>query len=115
MGLDFIKRTAKSYHKGLDERRVELGTPDLFNHSVECGARSYAALVSDNHTIREGEVLGVRAEGKALYAFRDFTPVAKFISPPNELRIAVQESFGEAWGKVEHHHDQAGVVEINVC
>jgi hypothetical protein len=55
MGLDFARRAARSFYKGLDRRRIELGTPTLFTQepTVVAGTRkkivSAGVLLSAEH------------------------------------------------------------------
>ena len=115
MGLDFIRKAAKSFRKGLDQSRVELGTPDLFTRKPECEPRAYAATIHANSKLSPGEELGVRFHGDKIVAQRGTDIVAAFDSPPRELVEALRESYGEAWGTVTQVYDLADTAEITVC
>ncbi len=43
MGIDFIRKAAPSFRKGLDRRRIELATPTLFTQEPASVPRAYAA------------------------------------------------------------------------
>ena len=43
MGVDFLKRANKSFHRALDRREVELRTPTLFTSDIPSLARSASA------------------------------------------------------------------------
>ncbi len=45
MGLDFIRKAAPAFHKGLDQKRIELATPTLFTQQPGAAPRTYAAHV----------------------------------------------------------------------
>lgn len=115
MGLDFVRRAARSFHKGLDRMRVELGTPTLFTQEPAAAPRTYAATVRSGHTLLAGEKLGVRLEGESVIAMRGLDTVASFEKPSADLVRALSDSHGEACGVVQQVHDMARMAEINVC
>lgn len=115
MGLDFIRKAAKSFHKGLDQSRIDLGTPDLFTRRPDCEPRGYAATIRADKNLRPGEDLSVRFDNGKIVAQRGMDIVAEFDSPPAELVEALKESFGEACGTVTEVYDIADTVEIAVC
>jgi hypothetical protein len=115
MGLDFIRKAAASFRKGLVRRRVELATPTLFTQEPGCAPRAYAANVRGGKRLAVGEKVGVRLVEQRVTAFRGLDPVASFNSPPAELIGAIASSNGEAWGVVQQVHDAAQVAEIAVC
>lgn len=115
MGLDFIRKAAKSFHKGLDQSRIDLGTPDLFTRQPDCEPRAYAATVRDDRKLSPGEDLSVRFHGGKVVAQRGMDVVAEFDSPPAELVEALKESYGEACGTVTEVYDIADTAEIAVC
>jgi hypothetical protein len=115
MGVDFIRRTARSFHKGLDRRRIELGTPTLFTQQPETAPRTYAANVCAGATLAAGEKVGVRLDGDCVIAMRGLDPIATINRPPADLVAALSASHGEACGTVLHMHDIAHVAEITVC
>lgn len=114
MGLDFAEKVARSFRKGLDSKRVELGTPTLFSQQPEC-ARAYAATMHKGHDLAPGDKLGVRLDGDRVVALRGLTPVATFNNPPADLKQALTESHGVACGTVQDVHDIAKTAEISVC
>lgn len=115
MGLDFIRKAAKSFHKGLDQSRIDLGTPDLFTRKPDCEPRAYAATIRANRKLSSGEDLSVRFQGGKIVAQRGMDTVAEFESPPAELVKALKESWGEACGTVTEVYDIADTAEITVC
>ncbi|MCC7428688.1 MAG: hypothetical protein IT557_17485 [Alphaproteobacteria bacterium] len=115
MGVDFIRKAAKSFHKGLDRSRIDLGTPDLFTRLPDCEPRTYAATIRSNQKLNRGEDLCVRLDGAAVVAQRGMEIVAQFESPPAELIDALKDSHGEACGTVREIHEIADTAEITVC
>lgn len=115
MGLDFIRKAAKSFHKGLDQSRIDLGTPDFFTRKPDCEPRGYAVTIRANRKLRPGEDFSVRLQDGKIVAQRGMDIVAEFDSPPAELDEALKESWGEACGTVTEVYDIADTAEITVC
>ena len=115
MGVDFIRRTARSFHKGLDRRRIELASPNLFVHSIRAKPRTYSAQMCSGQRIEAGEKLGVRLEGQLVVAMRGLDPVATISSPTGELLEALADGHREASCVVQEVHEMARVVEIWLC
>jgi hypothetical protein len=115
MGIEFIRKAAPSFHKGLDRRRIELATPTLFRQEPACAPRAYAANLGSGQTLTAGEKLGVRLDGQQVVALRGLDQVATFKNPPAELMAALQASHGEACGFVQEVYDIAQMAEITVC
>lgn len=115
MGLDFLKRIARPFKKGLDRRRIELATPDLFSRRLQSKPRSYAASVETGQRLICGESVSVCLVGDEVLAFRGLCPIARVETPPAELIQALRESFGEGSGVVQVFHEIAAVAEITIC
>jgi hypothetical protein len=115
MGLDFMRKAAPSFRKGLDRMRIKLATPTLFTQQPESRPRVYAAQLRDDKTTACGEKLGIRLDGQQVHALRGLDLIATFNSPTSELKEALQASHGEACGEVQTIHIVAGVLEITVC
>jgi hypothetical protein len=115
MGIDFIRRAAPSFRKGLDRRRIELGTPMLFTQEPTSVPRAYAAQLRGDKSLAIGEKLGVRLDGQNVLATRGLDLVAVFKSPTAELKSALSASFGEACGTVQAVYSEARIAEITVC
>ena len=115
MGIDFIRKAAPVFRRGLDQRRVELGTPDLFSRSLEGKPRAYAASMHDGENLSEGDKLCVCLKDNQVLAMRGLLPVAQIRNPPAELVAGLQSSFGEASGVVQMVHKQACIAEICIC
>lgn len=115
MGLDFIHKAAKSFHKGLDRSRIELCTPDLFTQRPDRQSRTYAAKIRANTQICLGEDLCILFQDGNIIAQRGMDIVADFDAPPAELVEALKESYGEACGTVREVYEIANTAEISVC
>ncbi len=115
MGIDFIRKAAPSFRKGLDRREIELATPNLFTQEPASAPRAYAAQLRSDKTLAVGDKLGVRLEGQNVLARRGLELVAVFKSPGVDLKNALSASFGEACGTVQAVHPVARIAEITVC
>ena len=115
MGVDFIRKAAKSFKKGLDQSRIDLCTPDLFTQKPNCEPRTYAASIQENYELTTGEDLCIRFAGDKVVAQRGMSIVAEFDTPPSELIRALRDSFGEACGTVQEVHRMAETAEISIC
>jgi hypothetical protein len=115
MGLDFIRKAAPTFHKGLDRRAVELRTPTLFNRDIPSVSRSASAEICKGSSIAFGEKVYLRILNKKLVAQRDNVVVAEFTSPPAEFLNQVQAGAGIEKGIVKAVHDLSQTVEIGFC
>ena len=115
MGLDFIKKAAPDFHKGLDRARMALNTPRLFLQQPGSVPQTYAVQLRNEKTLQNGEKLGVRLDGQNVLLTRGFELVGVFKNPTPEVRAALTESHGEACGIVRTVHAIAQVVEVTLC
>jgi len=115
MGLDFIRKAAPGFRKGVDRMRIKLATPTLFTQQPESKPRVYAAQLLGQRISICGEKLGIRLDGDQVHALRGLDVIATFTSPTSELKDALQASHGEACGEVQTMHIAAGIMEIALC
>jgi len=115
MGVDFIKKAATSFNKGLDKARTALSTPSLFRVQPGCVPQAYAVQLRGDKVLHSGEKLGVRLDGQNVLAMRGFELIGVFKNPTPEVRAALIESHGEAFGIVQTIHAIAGVAEVTIC
>jgi len=115
MGIEFIRKAAKSFNKGTDRDRRDLARPDLFTQLPTIAPRSYAATLQNGCTVTPGEKLGVHLDGQNVVALRGLDPIATFNSPSVDLKNALHACHGERSGSVLHVHPIAGIVEIVIC
>jgi hypothetical protein len=115
MGLDFVRKVAKSFHKGLDRDRIGLATLDLFTQYPTFAQRAYAATVHDGQRVSAGDELSVRLEGEQVVLLRGLDLVATVDIPSVELKEALSSSYGEACGTVLQVHTMAHMAEVRVC
>lgn len=115
MGLDFIRKAAKPFHKGLDQSLVELATPDLFTVQPDCQPRTYAAAIRGGKALSCGEELNIRLSDGKVVAQKGIDTVAEIDSPPKDLVEALMKCHGVTQGKVQEVYEMADTAEIAVC
>lgn len=115
MGIDFLRKSAKSYKKSLDKARADLCRPDLFTRQPSEQPRAYSASTHRRGQLQAGDLVAVRLQGKTVVAQKGRHVVATFDAPPEELLMAMEESYGEASGTVEAVFEITGTVEISIC
>jgi hypothetical protein len=115
MGVEFIRKSAKTFKKSWDWHRVSLATPTLFTQQPTCVARTIAADMASGASLQTGEAVTVQLSGTDLVAMRGLSEVAYFVDPPLDVVSAVQESYGVASGTIEQINNIAGIVEISIC
>lgn len=115
MGLDFIRKAAKSYKKSQDRARAELATSDLLTRNPEMAASTVAFDIAPRVRLTPGERVTVESDGTQLVARQGLNEVARAAAPTESMLKAVKDSCGIAGGKVEQVHEHADVAEISIC
>jgi|SRR5580658_4647165 hypothetical protein len=115
MGIEFVRKAAPSFRKGLDRMRIALATPTLFTQQPACTPCAYAANLQGGYTPAVGDKLGVHLDGERVVILRGLDAVGSFRSPTVELLEALRASHGEACGLVQQFHEIACIAEITVC
>lgn len=113
MGVDFLKRTAKTLERKFDRCLEDLSTPDLFTRVPNGCGRVAVAEPIENEKVSEGERLVIRRHGDAVVAQRGITNVAKLVNPEPSLLEAMHAS-SVAEGTVSRVHELSGVIELEV-
>ena len=116
MGVDFIKKCAKSFTKSWDRGKAELAAPNLFKHNPALAARTYCANITPGTETPPGREFLLRAEGSDLRLYEGASPVGSIKDSPPSLIAAVQSSgCGLAVAKVVCAHGLSGAVDISVA
>jgi hypothetical protein len=115
MGIDFVRKAAPSFSKGIDKSRIQLATPGLFTQQPGCVPRAYAAHLLPSEAPSIGDEVGVRLRGKDVLIFRGLVEVGEITSPPNQLLEELHRSFGEACAVVQDWIEIAGIAEVTLC
>ena len=115
MGIEFVRKKAKSYRRHWDIGRRDLGIADLFTQEPTSGARLLPFDLSQSADVHVGETVTVETDGCVLIARVRLNEVGRAANPPTELLSAVQGSCGIAKGLIEQVHGLARVAEISLC
>ena len=114
MGIDFIKKAAPRFRKGLDWRRIELATPTCSRKNLQQRRAPMRCNCGMTNPWRSATNWASGSMVKAS-ATRGLDLIAVFKSPTAELKSALAASFGEACGTVQAIHSVARIAEITVC
>jgi len=114
MGLDFIRRAARSFTKSWNRGATELSQPTLFTRYPECRSRSVVAAIENNAAVEVGAPLAVHVEGPSLALVRETTRVGTVSSPPHDLFTAIQGAGGCAMGRVSQLNPLSGTAHVEI-
>ena len=114
MGLDFIRRAAKTFTKTWHRGATELARPTLFTHYPECRTRSVIASLDERANIPNGAQLTVCAEATRLVLVHETHRVGLVDAPPADLFKAIQESGGCAIGQITRINPLSGTADVEV-
>jgi hypothetical protein len=115
MGVDFLKRIGKSFHKALDRGEVALRTPNLMSSNVQCANRSALGHVVKDASIVTGETVIIRRLCDKLVAQRGSEVVIEFDAPPADYAKHLREGADVAIGEVTNVHPLSKTVEVSLC
>jgi len=115
MGVDFLRRVAKSFDRALDKQAVELRTPTLFTHGIKNSQRSALASLDGDISVNTGEQLFVRLLNAELVAQKGTLVVGVFRSPPDNFSDVVKQSGGICIGEVKTMHPFSRTAEVSLC
>lgn len=114
MGLDFIKKAAPDFDKGMDRSRIELATPKVFTRQPNATPRAYSARLLGEDEPCSGEKVGISLRDSQVLVMRGLTAIAVLRSPPVLLLEALTASFGEAYGLVQEVQIFSRTLEVTV-
>jgi hypothetical protein len=115
MGLDFIRKTAPSFHRALDRRRVQLRTPKLFGRDIPVVARTASADICGGAPVAAGEKVLLRVIEDKVVAQRDNLVIAEFANPPAEFVNHLHAGAGVGEGEIKSCQHLSQTVEIGIC
>ncbi len=114
MGLDFIRRSAKTFTKSWDRNRTELAQPTLFTRYPECRSRSLIADIADGAGVSQGSPILVCARGAELVLITGTTQVGAVPHPPSDLLSAVEQAGGNALGRVTRINPISRTADVEI-
>lgn len=115
MGSEWERKRAAGFRKRLDQKLIDLGTPDLFTQTPERAARVVAADIADGASVAAGENLVVQKIGTRLALMSGLHEVGQLSKPHPEIISAVEKSCGVAKAVVQVFHSEASMAEISIC
>jgi len=114
MGLDFIRRAAKTFTKTWNRGASELASTTLFTRFPERRTRSVIASIHEGANISNGAPLIVYAEATRLVLVREIYRVGFVDAPPADLFKAIQESGGCANAQIARIHPLSGTADVEI-
>ena len=115
MGLDFIRRTAKTFTKSWDRNKTELAQPTLFTRYPECRSRSLVADIADGAAVlSQGARILVSTRGTELVLITGTTQIGAVQNPPSDLFAAVRQAGGNALGRVTRINPISGTADVEI-
>jgi hypothetical protein len=115
MGSEWERKRAEGFKKRLDERLVELGTPNLFTTQPERAPRVAAADIEEGISISLTQDIVIQKIGNRLAVMCGLRDVGQLSNPHPEIISAIEKSFGVARGIVHAFHHEASIAEISIC
>lgn len=115
MGLDFMKRTTKTFKRSWDRGREELKKPRLFDSEVPPATRIISASpVGDHCAIDLGKEYVLRSLPEnqiGVYASRSLVATG---TPPPQVLAAINNGGGVALGVVIACHPLSGSIDVEI-
>ena len=114
MGLDFVRRVAKSFKKKWDRGREELATPDLFTQHPELKKRRIVIRAAPGCKLEVNQEYLVRVESENIMVYKGENFVGAGKGCPSEVRGTIESSGGYAVAKVEQVHPLSGAADVTL-
>jgi hypothetical protein len=113
MGVDFLRRTAKSSTKAWDRGKTELSTPTLFSQQPECQTRTVLAEF-DGAVPEVGEAVTLHVQDRNMMVVRANACVGRVGNPPADLLVAISNAGGCALGHLRQVNQLSGTGDVEV-
>lgn len=114
MGLDFIRRTARSSTKAWDRGRSELADPTLFTRHPECSIRTVVAQLDNGIVMEPGSNVTMCLRGERLLVVRETTQIGTIERPPADLVRAIRDMGNQALGSCRQFNQLSGTADVEV-
>ena len=115
MGIDFLKRTAKTFRRSWDRGKRELERPCLFDREVLTATRTVTVSpVQEHRRLDAGKEYIVRSLSGTEVGVYDRTALIARGTPPVEVVAAIDASGGVALGLVTAYHPLSGQSDLEV-
>jgi hypothetical protein len=114
MGLDFLRRTAKTSAKAWDRGKADLSIPSLFTQQPERQTRTVLADYDEGVQLSSGEALTLHLQDKNMLVVRENTRVGEVGNPPPDIVAAIRDAGGCALGQVQHVNQLSRTVDVEI-
>ncbi len=114
MGLDFIRRAARTFKKSWSKGAASLAQPTLFTKYPECRSRSVVAAIHSGAQLEPNASYAVHVDGEALRIVKEVTPIATGVTPPPDLFAAVKGAGGCALGRITKINPLSGTANVEI-
>ena len=114
MGLDFIRKTAKTSLKSWNRGAHELAQPSLFSRRPECRTRAVIFALEPGCAVELGSRHSVVVDGDGLALLSETRRVGGCAKPPDDLLKAFRDAGGCALGEIAKVHPISGSVDVQI-
>lgn len=113
MGVDFIRRTAKTFTKSWSNNKVrELSNPTLFTRTPECRTRTAIAQLNDRANLPPGTELSAWVRDATLILVHETVQVGVIDQPPPDIFRTVREAGGCALTRLGQLNPLSGTADV---
>jgi len=112
MGLDFLEKTAKPFHRSCQKGFDSFKRAYLFDPAVAPTERSFLAHVGNTSDLDEGLELVLRLTGNEIAVYREEREVGRCDNPPPSLTDKLRQSQGLAVGRLEALHSLSSSIDV---
>jgi hypothetical protein len=114
MGLDFLRRTAKSSSKAWDRGKANLSIPSLFTHHQDKQSRTVLADYDEDVQLSSGEALTLHWQDQKMFVVRENTRVGWVENPPPDIVAKVRDVGGCALGQVQTVNQLSRTADVEI-
>lgn len=114
MGLDFLRRTAKTSRKAWDRGKDDLSTPSLFSQQPQCQTRTVSADLDDGMQVAAGEPVTFYLDNNDVLLVREKTRIGKLGAPTPDVRDAIRNCGGLALGEITQFNPLSMTADVKI-
>jgi hypothetical protein len=114
MGVDFLRRTAKSSTKAWDRNKAELSTESLFTLQPQCRTRSVMAELDDGVSVAGGEMLTLLVKNNDMILVRGHERIGRVPNPPADAFEAIRNAGQCALVAVSEFNKLSGTADVEL-
>jgi hypothetical protein len=114
MGLDFLRRTAKSSSKAWDRGKADLSIPSLFSQQPERQTRTVLADCDDGVQLSSGESLTLHCQDQRMLVVRENTCIGEVKNPPPDIVAKIRDLGGCALGQAQTVYQLSRTFDVEI-